>query len=177
MRTVRDGDGTRYLLVKRSGSSSLCRDPRTGQERYLPNDDLTVESGASPLSVAASGVPESVRRVLTTVHSDAGLGLLVTLVDRGPTPVRTLLDVGDLCESDLHGLIAEFRAAGLVTETTVAGERGYESTATATEAIERLRPAAAGQDSGDATPADGANDEDAGNDGRSSGDEPTAPDR
>jgi hypothetical protein len=141
MQTVRDGDGTRYLLVKRSGSSSLVRDPRTGRERYLPNDDLETVAGDSALSVAARGVPAPVRRVVTAVHSEAGLGVLVTLVDRGPTPVRTLLDAGDLCESDMHGLLSEFRAAGLVAEATVAGERGYEPTDVASRAVATLRGA------------------------------------
>jgi DNA-binding PadR family transcriptional regulator len=34
----------------------------------------------------------------------------------------------DFCESDLHGLLAELQAAGLITESQVAGERGYEVT-------------------------------------------------
>jgi hypothetical protein len=53
--------------------------------------------------------------------------------------VRTLLDAYDLCESDLHGLLAEFRAAGLVAEARVAGERGYEATEATHDAVARLR--------------------------------------
>jgi hypothetical protein len=139
MRTVRDAAGGRYLLVKRSGESSLVRDPETGEERYLPNDELSIE-GASPLTVAAGGVPRSVRRVVTAAHSEDALGLLVELVDRGPLAARDLLSAYDLCESDLHGLLAEFRAAGLVTECEVAGERGYDATETAREAVAALRP-------------------------------------
>jgi len=33
--------------------------------------------------------------------------------------------------SDLHGLLTEFRAAGLAVETTVHGDRGYDATETA----------------------------------------------
>lgn len=50
-----------------------------------------------------------------------------------------LLGAYDLCESDLHGLLTEFRAAGLVVETTVYGERGYEATDAAKEGVELLR--------------------------------------
>jgi hypothetical protein len=139
MRTVRDDEGRRYLLVKRSSESSLVRDPDTGTERYVSNADLTVEDDASPLSTAAGAVPASVRRVLTATPNDRALGVLVELVDRGPVGVRTLLDAYDLCESDLHGLFAEFRAAGLVAETTVGGERGYEATETTRDAVARLR--------------------------------------
>jgi hypothetical protein len=139
MRTVRDEEGDRYLLVKRSAESSLVRDPETGAERYLPTADLTVETGASPLSTAADAVPASVRRVLTATPNERALGVLVELVDRGPLAVRTLLDDYDLCESDLHGAVLEFRAAGLVAETDVAGERGYEATGTAREAVAHLR--------------------------------------
>ena len=141
MRTVRDDEGERYLLVKRSTESSLVRDPDTGTERYLPNTDLTVEDEVSALATAAEAVPASVRRVLTAVPNDRALGLLVEFVDRGPVGVRTLLDTYDLCESDLHGLLAELRAAGLIDETRVAGERGYEATETTVDAIAHLRSA------------------------------------
>jgi hypothetical protein len=65
--------------------------------------------------------------------------LLCDLVDRGPTAVRTMLSAYDRCESDLHGALAEFRAAGLLDETTVAGERGYEPTDEAVAAVAHLR--------------------------------------
>ena len=139
MRTVRDTDGARYLLVKRSSDSTLVRDPETGAETYLPNDELTEVEGLSALSVAASGVPEPVRTVVTAAHTEDALGLLVELADRGPVPIRDLLSAYDLCESDLHGTLAEFRAAGLVRECEVAGERGYEATETTREAIDVLR--------------------------------------
>lgn len=138
MQTVRDDDGKRYVLVKRSGDSSRVRDPATGEERYLPNDDLTFE-GVSPLVAAASGVADPVRRAVTAVHDERSLGLLVELVDRDAVSVVALLDAYDLCESDLHGLLGEFRAAGLLTETTVHGERGYAATEAAREAVAALR--------------------------------------
>ncbi|MEM4781040.1 MAG: hypothetical protein QXG03_05715 [Halalkalicoccus sp.] len=47
MQTVEDAEGTRYLLLKRSGESSLVRDPDTGEERYLRNDTLSAVGGAS----------------------------------------------------------------------------------------------------------------------------------
>jgi len=139
MRTVRDESGDRYLLLKQSGESSRVRDPATGDERYFDNDALTIVDGESPLSTAARGVPEEVRRVAVAVHDDQSLGLLAELVDRGPVGIRELLDAYDLCESDLHGLLAEFRAAGLIEEARVAGERGYDATATATAALDVLR--------------------------------------
>lgn len=139
MRTVRDDDGRTFLLVKRSGESSLVRNPETGSERYLPNDELTVDAEASPLATAAGAVPASVRRVLTATPDERSLGLLVELVDRGPLAVRTLLSAYDLCESDLHGLLAECRAAGLIEETRVGGERGYDATETTREAVSLLR--------------------------------------
>lgn len=139
MRTVRNDEGTRYLLVKRSTESSLVRDPTTGSERYLPNDELTADDEASALATAADGVPSSVRRVLTAAPDDRALGLLIELADRGPLAVRTLLGTYDLCESDLHGLLGEFRAAGLIEEARVAGERGYDATGTTREAVSALR--------------------------------------
>ncbi|WP_416839041.1 hypothetical protein [Haloferax sp. DFSO52] len=139
MRTVRGPDGRTYLLVKRSSDSSRVRDPKTGTERYLPNAELEDVGGESPLETAARAVPESVRRILVATPTERGLGLLVDLVDRGPLPVVDIMGAYDLCESDLHGLLTEFKIAGLVEETTIYGERGYEATTVAKEGIERLR--------------------------------------
>ena len=139
MQTVRDGDGDTYLLVKRSAESSRVRDPDTGAERYVDNDELRVVDGESPLATAASGVPEPVRRTLGAVRDDRSLGLLAVVVDAGPIAAIDLLDAADMCESDLHGVLSEFRAAGLVDEAEVAGQRGYEPTSVAVEAMDLLR--------------------------------------
>lgn len=138
MRTVRDDAGTRYILLKESSDASLVRDPETGVEQHLPNDTLEPVEGESPLATAASAVPDAVRTVLTAAHDEQALGLLVELDGRGPLSVHELLDSYDLCESDLHGLLAEFRAAGLIEEVDVAGRRGYATTATAGDAVEAL---------------------------------------
>ena len=137
VRTV-EHEGRRYLLVKQSADSSLVRDPTTGEERYLPTDELSV-TGESPLEVAAASVPEAPRRVLTAVRDERTLGVLVELEERGPLSVREVLGAYDLCESDLHGVVGELRAAGLVTETEVDGERGYGTTALASEGLASLR--------------------------------------
>ncbi|MFC5970178.1 hypothetical protein ACFPYI_02425 [Halomarina salina] len=139
MRTVHDDDGRRYLLLKRSSESSLVRDPTTGEERYLPNDDLTAdEEDTDALGLAAAAVPDTVRRVLSACRDDRSLGLLLELDRRGPVPARALMEY-DLCESDVLGLVGEFRAAGLVVEADVGGERGYDVTDDAREALAVLR--------------------------------------
>jgi hypothetical protein len=137
MRTVTTADGTTYLLLKESSDSSLVRDPQTGAESFIPNADLEpVDEPA--LVTAASAVPEPLRRLVTATHTERTLGLLVDLHQHGPRAVRGMLETHDLCESDLLGAVTEFRAAGLVEETTVAGERGYRLTETGTTAIEAL---------------------------------------
>ncbi len=139
MQTVRDRSGARYLLVKRSADSWLVRDPETGTEQYRPASEFDAETGVSPLVTAAEGVPEPLRRTITAAHDERALGLLVELVDREELAVRDLLSAYDLCERDLHGLLAEFTAAGLIEETTVAGERGVAPTDDARTAIASLR--------------------------------------
>ncbi|WP_410765321.1 hypothetical protein [Haloferax sp. DFSO60] len=139
MRTVRGPDGRTYLLVKQSSDSSRVRDPETGDEQYLPNDELEGVSGESPLETAARGIDSSIRTILTAVPNERALGLLVEFVDRGEVPILDLLDSYDLCESDLHGLLVEFKIAGLIEETEVYGERGYAATTVAKDGIERLR--------------------------------------
>jgi len=138
-RTVEDGDGNRYLLLKESDESSLVRDPETGETQYLPTAALEPVAGQSPLATAARELPAGVRTLLVAVPDERALGLLLELDADGPLPVRTLLSTYDLCESDLHGLLAELRVAGLLAETTVAGERGYETTDDASETLATLR--------------------------------------
>lgn len=138
MRTVRDESGAHYILLKQSNEASLVRDPESGAERHVANERLETVDGESPLSTAASAMPEAVRTVLTAAHDDRALGLLVELDRRGPVSVHDLLDSYDLCESDLHGLLGEFRAAGLVDEADVFGQRGYDATATTSEALRHL---------------------------------------
>lgn len=137
MRTVRDGDGRRYVLLKESGDSSLVRELATGTERWLPNDRLAA-SGESPLSVAARAVPAGDRGAVPSAGDERAIGLLVELRRRGAVAVRDLLADYDLCESDLHGAVAEFRAAGLVRETAVGGERGYELAPDGRDLVDRL---------------------------------------
>ena len=139
MRTVRDEEGTVYVLLRESSDTSLVRDPTTGETTHLPNASLEPVSGESPLSVAATAVPEPVRAVLTAVHDERTLGLLVELVDRERVPARELLEAVDLCESDLHGALSEFRAAGLLEEATVDGRRGYAVTDRARRGIRSIR--------------------------------------
>ncbi|WP_135825659.1 DUF7346 family protein [Halorussus ruber] len=138
MRTVRDDTGDIFVLVKESGDSCKVRNPETGEETHRKRDALEPVSGESPLSTAARAVPEPARRILTAAPDDRALGLLVDLRERGPHSVRYLLDATDLCESDLLGLLTEFRAAGLVAETTVMGERGYATTDAADEGLRFL---------------------------------------
>ena len=137
MRTV-DHDGDRYLLVKQSDESSLVRDPETGEERYLPNEELS-GTGEPPLAVAARRVPKPTRRLLTAVPSERALGVLFELDECGPMAVRTVLASYELCESDLHGLFGELRAAGLVAEADVDGRRGYRLTDHGREALDSVR--------------------------------------
>lgn len=140
MQTVRDESGNRYLLLKQSTDSSIVCDPETGERSQLPNDRLEVVDGQAPLETVATVLPAPLRTLLTAVHDEQSLGLVVELVDREGMAVRDLLGETTLCESDLHGLVAELVAAGLLTETTVAGERGYKATDTAHEAIAQARP-------------------------------------
>ena len=96
------------------------------------DDVSTVESILTPF-------PEPVQTVITAVHDRQAFALLQELDVDGPTAVTTLLSEYEYCERELHGLLAEFQAAGLVTEVTVTGTRGYRTTDTATTALRHLR--------------------------------------
>lgn len=138
-RPVRDGAGTRYLLVKQSDESSLVRNPETGERQYLPTEELEPVDSESAVETAVRAVPDDVVTLLTAVPDERALALVLDLDAEGPIAVRTLLSMFDFCESDLHGLLVELQAAGLITETTVIGERGYETTEAASAALEHIR--------------------------------------
>lgn len=138
LRTVEDREGTRYLLLKRSAESSLVRNPETGERRHLPNEELSVVESAPTADTVLRGIPDEVVSLVTAVHEEPALALLVELDAEGPMSVRSLLSTYEFCESDLHGLLAELTAAGLIEETQVVGERGYETTETASAALSSL---------------------------------------
>lgn len=139
MRTVRDTEGRTYVLLKESAESALVRDPATGEEQYLPVDDLDAVDGQSPLVAAASALPDPTEAPLDSIHDQRALGLLLHLDANGPQPVTALLEIDALCESDLHGATAELQAAGLIEETRVDGWRGYQTTTLAEESLQSLR--------------------------------------
>lgn len=167
VQSVEDQRGRRYLLEKRSRDAWLLLDPTTGESVYRDPSQLSLLAGASPLETAleglddaaldrllgsgdgggladAEGTPsEALERLAGAAHSPRILGLVVALADRGPTAVRTLLTETTLCESDLHGALAELVAADLLTESSVAGERAYAATADAERAVALLRGDAA----------------------------------
>lgn len=138
-RPVQDEDGNRYLLLKRSGESSLVREVETGEQQYLPNENLTEVEEESTVETIVSSVPGEIRTLLTGVHDERALALVLELDADGPLAVRTLLSAYEFCESDLHGLLGELQAGGLIEERSVAGERGYATTETATRALSLLR--------------------------------------
>ncbi|WP_323171216.1 hypothetical protein [Natrialba sp. PRR66] len=141
MTTVQDDTGKRYLLLKRSEHASLVRDPQTGNECYVQNDRLDSVDADEEFTPIAEVVSSPVRTLLTTVHDEATLGLLVELADRGPLDVRTILAGCELCESDLHGRLTVLTSAGLLTEVElgVDGRRGYQLTDTGERALETIR--------------------------------------
>ena len=141
MRTVEDQSGRRYLLLKRSRDASLVRDPATGERSHLPTADLTPVDGVSPLETAAASLPPAARALASAVHDDRALGLLVALEAADGLAVRALLDADDRCESDLHGLLGELRAAGLVEAATVDGESGYRLDDDAAAVVRALQSA------------------------------------
>lgn len=138
-RTVEDPDGNRYVLEEHEEPESRVFDPASGTRQQLPTDDLTpVDEPPQLAAMARSLGPGSVFR-FDGVHDERSLGLVLELERRGPSAVRTLLDMTTLCESDLHGYLGELQAGGLIREETVHGERGYALTETAMSRLSELR--------------------------------------
>lgn len=138
MRVVRHADGRRYPVLERHESSLVVRDPTTGKRRTLSTDEVE-RVDADALRVAAERVRTGDGSDLAPARDERALGLLVELVDRGPLPVRDVLGAYDVCESDLHGIAAEYRSAGLIRESEVDGERGYAATEDGVAAVALVR--------------------------------------
>jgi len=98
-------------------------------------------TGSSEPTAATQVLPETLTRLVAGVPNEQALGLVLDVDSHGPLAVRAMLSRYDLCESDLHGLLAECRVAGLLAETEVGGERAYETTETASDALDLLRAA------------------------------------
>lgn len=104
MRLARDETGRRYVVLERASESTLVADPASGEREYFPNETLEVIDDAPA----------------RTAERLVGL-----IAEHGPIGVRELLSATDICESDLHGQLADLEAGGAIREVTVAGERGY----------------------------------------------------
>lgn len=135
---VRDSDGTRYVLEKRSAEASRVRNPVTGERTQLPNAELESIDGTTPLQVAAESLSTGGVDHVTGVADERSLGLLVILDARGPTRVRTLLDCTTMCERDLQARLASLTAGEFIEELTVDGERGYAVLESTSETLARL---------------------------------------
>lgn len=137
MRTVHGPDGGEYLLLRASGDAVRVRDPASGEESYLPREDVEV-TGDAPLVAAARGVDGDVLLVVRAAGSEKHLGLLRDLEAAGPRGVPEMLDAYGECESTLAGLLADLSAAGAIREVTVDGERGYALTDAAERGLAAL---------------------------------------
>jgi hypothetical protein len=136
---VRDDEGNRLVLRKESGDTALVYDPESGEERHVERSTLTPIEAPPLEATAEAAIGDDVRQLLLAIPNERALGLLVTLADRGPVSVRTMMTETTFCESDLSGLLASLTAAGLIEESDVAGERGYAITPPARRALETLR--------------------------------------
>jgi hypothetical protein len=136
---VRDEDGNRLVLQKESGDTALVYDPESGEERHVERSTLTATDAPPLEATAQAAIDDDLRQLLLAIPNERALGLLVTLADRGPVSVRTMMTETTFCESDLSGLLASLTAAGLIEESDVAGERGYAITPPARRALETLR--------------------------------------
>jgi hypothetical protein len=137
-RVVASPDGRELQLLSKSSDASRVRDPETGETFHLANEEIDPLAGVPPLEASARVLPAATRTLLSGVHNERMLGLVVLLDSDGPLAARALLDRTELCESDLYGIVGELQAGGLLEEVTVAGERGYATTEVASRGLDGL---------------------------------------
>ena len=133
MTVLEDRDGRRYLLLKRSMSSSLVLDIDSGERLYRPNDRL------SEIDTAAfDRDSRDVGSVFPEVPVAREREILSILEDHGAVPVRRLLEMTTACESELFASLRELEAAGLIAATTIADERASVLTEEAVARFEEM---------------------------------------
>lgn len=135
MQPVEDADGRSCLLLKRSGDTVLLRDLHSGESRYEPASSITAVE-EPPLVSAAETVSNEIKMRLSGVESAHAIGLLALLERTGPRSVPDIMTRTTLCESDLHGLLADLQAGEFVSPTDVNGHRGYQTTQPVSDAFE-----------------------------------------
>jgi len=123
MQVVTDGDAY-YLLHRALGAECRLRRLLTGETTTLPCESLAPARVEAALAAVGDDLEDQ------AVGSNKAAALLLELALGGPASARELLDRFDVCESDLHGAVSELRAAGLLEQTSVYGERGYRVTTT-----------------------------------------------
>lgn len=138
MKTGRGPDGRQLLVVGRTDGELRVRDPATGSEETVPAEQVD-RLDREPLAVVRDAVTDGLDEGRPIGTDDRTVGLAVEFVDRGPTPVRRLTASYDACESDLNGMVAELRVAGLIEATSLAGQPAYRATASAEQLAARLR--------------------------------------
>lgn len=135
---VRHRDGTLYYLVKRSTEASLVREVDTEHYQYVPNgllEEFDAETEADEVQGRRTPDPEQLDELYRRfdIH-DPRVPELLEYFGPEPVRVRTLLAKTTFCESDLHGLLGELTAAGVLEERRIAGERCYSLTTEAKNA-------------------------------------------
>ncbi|MFB6253965.1 MAG: hypothetical protein ABEI06_05095 [Halobacteriaceae archaeon] len=137
MQPVKHLSGEVYLLIKESKESSKVRHPKTGEITHFPTEELEKMS-QSPLKIATNPVPDTVMFLITTVHSQEGMGLLIELYTRGPLSTKRLLDDYQMCESNLNALLNDLKVGNLIKETEIHNEPGYKLTSKTEQALDHI---------------------------------------
>jgi len=130
MRLVSDGK-RQYVLQRSDGEVCRLRELSEGTITTQPCSALTPVSPDEFVEVRGADIDIAGPRE----QSERAVALAAELAIAGPTSARALLDRFDACESDIHGATTELRAAGLIEQTTVHGERGYRASERVSDAL------------------------------------------
>jgi hypothetical protein len=131
---VAGAGGHLHLVIERADDRVRVRSVSSGEERWVHRETLKRPDG-SVLELAGRQTPFT-SADLPGVHTEAGVGMVVLLARNGPTAVPALLGALELCESDLHGLLAELEAGGALSRTETAGRGAYRLTDAAAKTVD-----------------------------------------
>lgn len=135
MRLATGSDGQWVVVLRAERDHYRIREVISGEVRKVSPSTLDAVNEAT-LHDIGQAAPDPAQSIASTIQTARGWGLILVVGAASPVSVRALLDATDECESDINGLLAELEAGGLLERTEVAGERGYELSASGTRAVE-----------------------------------------
>ncbi|WP_330632675.1 DUF7346 family protein [Halocatena halophila] len=111
-------DGRVVGVIERSGQTATVEMPPNGGRTTVPVDQL--HDLSDPFATLGTQLPTSLVEDFT-LSAQRSRGVVLYVFCWGPVTVKELLAVGEWCERECNGVLAELRVAGCLESATMPG--------------------------------------------------------